>query len=82
MNMVKLLKENILDKGHKVLNQKATRNLKYMVERESCLDYLITNRVDRIINFESIYPSFSDHSLLVLRRRTRPMKSTRQYIRT
>ena len=66
--MVLLLKEKILSQGFAVLNNLFTRNVGSRTEKESCLDYLITNRQEVVANHRSIYPIFSDHSLLEMSR--------------
>ena len=64
--MVKVLREKILSQGFTVINSAPTRNVGSLHEKEDCLDYMITNRIDLVANHQSIYPIFSDHSLPVL----------------
>ena len=79
--MVEHLKINITTQGHQVINKKPTRNVGSLLETESCLDYIITNKVENMINHQNVYPTFSDHSLLIYRKRAKPKKITRNYLR-
>ena len=80
--MVTQLRTRLLEKGHKVLNSAPTRNVGSLTEKPTCLDYIITNSLDKVINFETVYPTFSDHALLVLRKRSKVNPKPRHYIRT
>ena len=81
-NLVKELKDRILSQGFTVINKSPTRNVASTTEKEACLDYIVTNKLDMVINHDSIYPIFSDHSLLKLTRRQKVFKSPRQLLKT
>ena len=42
--------KKIISQGHNSVNVKPTRNVRSTTERETCIDYIITNRVDKMTN--------------------------------
>ena len=68
--MVVHLKNNITTQGHKVINTTPTRIVGSTTDKENMIIY------------QNIYPTFIDHSLLVYRKRAKPQKVTRRFIRT
>ena len=80
--MIEEMKEMILNNGHVILNtEKSTRNKDKVDSKQTCLDLLITNRRDRIISHQSGIPGFSDHTVQILSRRSKEIKSTNKIIR-
>ena len=82
LKMVDYLKAQIMTQGHSVTNTKPTRNVGSLTERETCIYFIITNRIDLRNNHENIYPTFSDHSLLIYRKKEKTSKNVRHFIRT
>ena len=79
--MVEQFRDRILDKGTKILNSGPTR-LKDTVEaKPACLDFILTNKIDKVVSFQSEIPSFSDHSIQILHRSMKKIKSNPKYIR-
>ena len=78
-NMSQELITKILSKGSTVINKSPTRNVGSSHEKEACLDYFITNKIDRIVDHQTIYPSIADHALLSITRATKPQKPQRIY---
>ena len=68
--MVTQLKEKILSKGMFVVNDQPTWNLENPSTEPSTLDLILANRKDKILNHETIFPTFSDHAMLLLRRKS------------
>ena len=61
-------KEKILNHGHTTLNNTTTRNKDNINSKESCLYVMFTNRLDKIYNFQSGIPGFSDHTIQIMSR--------------
>ena len=80
--LVKMLQDRILDNGFVVINSQQTKEQISPQDKKSCLDLIITNRKDKIINHETISPTFSDHFLLKMKRKTKGIVIPRQYIKT
>ena len=80
--MMQYFKDNITTQGHTIVNTKPTRNVGSLTERQTCLDYILTNRIDMMNNYKNIYPTFSDHSLLIYCRKIKSEKNTRQFVRS
>ena len=80
--MVTELHQRILSRGVMVLNNLPTRNYDSFTQPESCLDLLFSNRQNKIISHETITPTFSDHALLKLTRRTKELKHHKTFIST
>ena len=78
--MIQDLKSKILNNGFSVLNNEPTWDL--TSNPGSCLDLIITNRVDKIVSFQTKSPTFSDHSLQVVIKRTKELKNQKQFIKT
>ena len=79
--MIKELKEQILNQGFFVLNKTSTRTRDNINSRPSCIDLMITNRTDKIISHQSGLPGFSDHSVQILTRKTKEIKSINNILR-
>ena len=79
--MVKILQERILDNGFTVLNSEQTREKNHPNENPSCLDLIFTNRKDKIIMHDTVSPTFSDHFLLIVKRRTKNIIIPKQFIK-
>ena len=80
--MIDEFKLRILDKGHKILSLEPTKINDNPEAHDSCLDLMITNRVDKIASYQAGLPSFSDHTVQMLIRQTKPLQTTQKYIRT
>ena len=79
--MIKLLKEKILDKGFTILSNVPTKLNDNNQEKPSCLDLMITNRVEKITSYQAGITSFSDHTLQYLTRSTRGIQTSNKYAR-
>ena len=66
--MVEMLNEKILQKGFKILNTAPTRLKDTVDSKPSCLDFIITNKIEKVASYQSEIPTFSDHSLQILHR--------------
>ena len=55
--MVEMLKNEIISQGHKSVNILPTRNVGLLSEKESCIDYIITNRIDKMTNHQKYLPN-------------------------
>ena len=75
--MIEKLVNRILNKGHVVINQKPTKIPKLTTEKPSVLDLLITNSPESIINHNTIENTFSDHAMITMTRRSKPIKKTK-----
>ena len=73
--------DKILTKGFTILNSKPTRQKDTIDNKPACLDLMVTNRLEKIISHESGLSSFSDHSLQILSRRSKGIKSNNNFIR-
>ena len=81
VTMSKLLKEEILQKGSKIINTKPTRNDDTPNQNPSCIDVMITNRPDKITYHNSL-PGFSDHKVQIMIRKTTEIISQVKYLKT
>ena len=79
--MVQMLKDKILTKGHIALNSKPTKEPLTPEERPSCIDIIFTNKKDKITNFETKSPTFSNHYLQIVRRSIKNKKNLKNYIK-
>ena len=75
-------KQRILDKGFKILNDQPTRTKDLVDSKPSCLDLLITNNVEKIASFKSGLSNFSDHTMQMVCRSVKNIKTNPKYIRT
>ena len=73
--------DKILTKGFTILNSKPTRQKDIIENKPACLDLMITNRLEKIISHESGLSNFSDHTLQILSRRSKGIKSNNNFIR-
>ena len=80
--LVNLLKEKILNRGVTVINNHPTRNYDVDNQPNSCLDLTFTNRLKKIVSHQTITPSFSDHAIVKIIRRTKELKHFRNFIQT
>ena len=60
--LVEAFSEKVLENGFNILNSTPTRTKDTVESKPSCLDLILTNRLSKIINYESGISSFSDHS--------------------
>ena len=81
-NMIEGLKSIILEKGHIILCSKPTKLSDNIYSQDSCLDLMISNRGEKISSFKGGVPSFSDHTLQILVRQTKPIQNTQTYVIT
>ena len=61
--LIEALKTRILDQGFSILSREPTITKENPESKESCLDLMMSNRIDKIANFEAGIESFSDHTL-------------------
>ena len=80
-SMVEEFMDKILTKGFTILNSKPTRQRDTIDNKPACLDLMVTNRLEKIVSHESGISSFSDHSLQILSRRSKGIKSNNNFIR-
>ena len=66
--MVEALVDRILQKGFKIFNSQPTRTKDNHESKPACLDLIITNRTEKVINYQSGLSSFSDHTLQIVNR--------------
>ena len=69
--MSNALQNRILDKGVNLINTTPTRELDTPQTKPSCLDMMFANKMDKIANFQSGLPGFSDHTVQILVRKTK-----------
>ena len=62
----KEIKEKLINSGMTIMNNKSTRTIE---SKPTCLDFIMTNRPQKITNVEQIYGSYSDHSVLIMNRK-------------
>ena len=79
--MVDILREEILNKGFKILNGEPTRLKDTPDSKPACLDLLMTNVVEKIASFQTGIPAFSDHTLQILTRKTKGISKKQKFIR-
>ena len=77
--MSNLIKENILDKGFKLINSLSTRR---MGGSESLLDHYYTNKPSKIKSIQQIDDTSSDHSILIICRQMNITEAEEKYILT
>ena len=80
--MVQNFKQFFLEKGFKILNNQPTRTKDNVEPKPACLDLIISNNLSKVSSFKSGISSFSDHSLQILCRSVKDIKSTPKFIRT
>ena len=73
--------DKILSKGFTILNSKPTRQKDTVDGKPACLDLMVTNKFEKIVNHESGLSNFSDHTLQILQRSTSGIKNTQNYMR-
>ena len=78
--MVQLFKEKILHKGFKILNSHPTREKETIDQKPACLDLMITNKHEKISSFQSGISNFSDHTIQILNRTAKIIKSPPKYL--
>ena len=78
--MVDRFKETILDKGFVILNSGPTRTKDTIDSKPACLDFIMTNKPDKVANFQSGIPNFSDHSLQIMNRSTKGFKNKQRVL--
>ena len=79
--LIEMFKERILRKGFKILNTDPTRVKDTPESKPSCLDLMLTNRLEKIISFQSGSSTFSDHTLQILQRSSKGIIKNQKYIR-
>ena len=79
--MVSTLQERIINKGHIVLNSRPTKIPKTNTEKPSCIDLIITNTPELIVNHDTDTDTFSDHAMVTATRRSKPLKALRNMIK-
>ena len=80
-SMVTELKDKILNNGHTTLNNSNTRSKDNINSKESCLDVMFTNRLDKINSFQSGIPGFSDHTIQIMSRNVKNIQKTQKIIK-
>ena len=79
--MSQMLQDRILSKGFTLIGDQPTRTPDNPQSRPAALDLIITNRLDKVENFQVGLPSFSDHLIQTLTRRTRDLQVTQTRIK-
>ena len=64
--MYKILKEKVLDHGNFQINSIQTRENENGEGGEACLDLAFSTDPNRISNHQIIFPTFSDHALVII----------------
>ena len=78
--MVEKLISRIIYKGHVVLNNKPTKIPKNPNEKPSCIDLIFTNSPELVINHNTITDTFSDHAMVTMTRRSKPLQNNKNMI--
>ena len=73
------LKNNILDQGTFLINHERTRENDVEAGKVSCLDMAFTNKPQKITSHTTVYPTFSDHALIIVNRVSNRMEDKKQY---
>ena len=81
INMVKNFQDRILNKGFKILNNTPTRQKDNIESKPACLDLIMTNKIDKIANFQSGLSNFSDHTLQILERKAKIVEQKPKFLR-
>ena len=76
-----MLQERILSKGFTLLGNQPTRTPDNPLSRPAALDLMITNRLEKIENYQVGLPSFSDHLVQTLTRRTKNLQVSQNRIK-
>ena len=80
--MIEQLKTKIIDQGFTVIDNKPTKINENPGIAPSCLDLMITNRLDKITAYQSGIIVFSDHTLQTLTRKSKGNKNwNKKYMR-
>ena len=77
--MFLILKEKILDNGNFQLNTVRMRENELGDENVSCLDISFSTEPTKISNHNTIFPTFSDHTLVILNRSSKRMETHKRY---
>ena len=80
--LIDMFKNKILDKGHIILSKTPTKLSDDPQSEDSCLDLMVTNRPQKIAYFQAGIPTFSDHCMQILVRKTKEIKTNKKIIRT
>ena len=80
--LIDQLHDRILSKGMYVINNQPTWNLDNPSQKSSILDLILTNRKDRIIDHDTIFPTFSDHAMMCVRRQVSKNQPKTKYMFT
>ena len=79
--MIDSLRSRILDKGFVILSSKPTAVKEHPDAKECCLDLMLTNRQEKIMNFEAGLLTFSNHFVQSLSRSSKGIKKNQNYKR-
>ena len=74
-----ILKENIFDNGNFLLNTERTRENENGDGKVACLDMAFSTHPTKISNHQTIYPTFSDHAMVILNRSSKRMEVHKTY---
>ena len=79
--MVKILKEKILQNGTTKINKDFTRQDNIPDRRKSCLDQIFTNKPEKMNNTKTHYSTFSDHAMVEFNKNIKKKTNTKRYIK-
>ena len=77
--MYKTLKENNLENGNDQINTERTRESENGIGGPACLDMAFTTDPARISSHQTIFPTFSDHTLVIINRNSNQLESHKSY---
>ena len=80
--MIDKFKENIIERGHNILSSVPTIINNNPETPNSCLDLMLTNRREKITSHMAGLPCFSDHTMQIMIRSSKPIQSNKKILRT
>ena len=78
-SMYKTIKSDILDNGNFQINSETTRENENGCPGPACLDVGFTTDPQNITSHQTVYPTFSDHALVIFNRNSHRMEGQRTY---
>ena len=74
LKMYTTLKSKLLDQGNFQINSERTRENETCTGAPACLDMFFTTHPQKITSHDTIYPTFSDHGLVIINRSSSRME--------